>query len=184
MRQAVARRRRALTGLLPAALLAAVLAVGTASSVAASPLKAKPHPHASSVQLTHGGRGHAPHHGVVSPPRTNHKAAPTAAVPAPANATAPQRISFDVNVGVAAPAGRATSIAAAPRVAAARAPAASLGGILSLPQHSLFGTNGAAGDGLAAAGPWQIIAAAEGLALLALAVTLVRRRRVSNRPTR
>jgi hypothetical protein len=183
MRQAVARRRRALTGLLPAALLAAALAVGTASGVSAAPLKAKPHPHtASSVQLTHGVRGHAAHHRVVSPPSATHQPAPPAA--APANATAPQRISFDVNVGVAAPAGRATSIAAAPRVARAQAPASSLGGILSLPQHSLFGASGAAGDGLAAAGPWQIIAAAEGLALLALAVTLVRRRRVSNRPTR
>jgi len=182
MRQAVARRRRALTGLLPAALLAAALAVGTASEVAAAPLKAKPHPHtASSVQLTHGVRGHAAHHRVVSPPSATHKPAPPAA--APANATAPQRISFDVNVGVAAPVGRATQTAAAPR-AAVQAPAGSLGGILSLPQHSLFGAGGAAGDGLAAAGPWQIIAAAEGLALLALAVTLVRRRRVSNRPTR
>jgi hypothetical protein len=196
MRWAVARPRRVLAGLMPAALLAGALALAAPATVDAAspkaaavsttthpvPPKGKPLTRGSGVKPVHAAHGRPAHHGIQPPPApapiTQPGSAPTAATLHP--------LTFDTGAGVVETVGRtgATAPGVAPLGVLRSAPS-SLGGILPLPQGPLFGDRGGAGgDSIAAAGPWQVIAVAEAVALLALLATVARRRRVSGRPIR
>jgi len=126
-------------------------------------------------------RGHGRPGGVPSPaPRPS-----PAPVPPPASApgSQPVRVTFDSNAGVAAPVGR--SVVALPGNASAGVnplPGSGppVGGILSVPQQSLLGPQPRVELG-SAVDVWQVIAGAEGAALLAVLAALLRRRRVVGR---
>ena len=173
-------------GLMPAGLLAAALMLVTPVVAGAAPSQAAKHgPHAahasSPVQPTNHGHGR---HGNSAGPPPGHQSPPAnAAAASPPTALHP--VTFDNNAVVATTAGRAVppAQAAAPTHRASATTPGLVGSILALPQGSLLGDSGG-GARLAAFGPWQVILGAEGVALLALVATVLRRRRVAGRRMR
>jgi hypothetical protein len=194
----VVRGWRPLVRRLPGVLLGCALATATPLVVSAAPAAGATVPpthcvpaagpnacagvHATSAAPAHRAvRRHAVRQPVHVPPAP----APPAASPA-----APLLVAtFDNNIGVAALVARVVAPAPVrlpglgipPRAAQPR-----LGGVLSVPQPSLFGGGLGPGPGETGAelGVWQVIAGAEGVALLALVAALLRRRRVAGRQDR
>lgn len=110
---------------------------------------------------------------------------PPASTPPPAAppVTEPVRVIFDNNAGLAAPAGRSVPAVPgnpAPGLTPAPGSGPPVGGILSVPQPSLLGPLPRLELG-SAIDVWQVIAGAEGAALLAVLVALMRRRRLAGR---
>ena len=193
----VARGWRPLVCTLPGVLLAAALAVATPSVVAAAPATvAAPHPThcvpaggpntCAGLHAKAGGAG--VHHGIKR--RIVHPLPAPPPPPTTAPPGGPLLVAIFVNNAefAAIPLSRvvppAPALTLAPRIGARAAPPR-LGGVLSVPQPSLFGGLGLGpGDAGAELGVWQVIAGAEGVALLALVTALLRRRRVAARRDR
>lgn len=183
MRWAVARRLRTPAGLMPAVLLAAALALATPVVVDAAPSHAAKHgPHSaqSSSVAPSTSHGHGRHGNSAGPPPGHQSRPGNAAASSPAAALHP--VTFVDNAVVATTVGRAVppAQAAAPRQGGSAPTPAGVDSILALPQGSLLGDSGS-GARLAAFGPWQAILGAEGVALVVLVVTMLRRRRVAGR---
>jgi hypothetical protein len=181
------RRRRSLAGLIPACLLACAIALATAPGVAAAPATTPSSDACPATKaLHHGCTTPAPpvgrgHHGArhrSSPPPPGQAPAPPAA-----SAPPPQRITFVSDAGVAERVGRTVG-GGTPATAATPAPPGSappsVGGILTVPQPTLGG-GAPLVDAGGAAGVWQVIAGAEGVAVLALLAALARHRRAARR---
>lgn len=182
------RARRPLAYALPGMVLAAALAMATPSPVAAAPAQDAGHcvpaggPNACAGTQHGRATGAANHGGPRHATRTQANPSPPIA---PLIAEPLLAAIFDNNIGVAAPVGRAVggSAPSAPRATAATTrggPPPRLGGVLSVPQPILLDGlgPGPAGRG-AEPNAWQLIAVAEGVALLALLAALVRRRRAA-----
>lgn len=192
MRWATARRRRPLAGALSAALLAAAFVLCTAVRVDAAPptaLSCAPaaHPAAKAV---HAGAAHA--RCGIAKGRVSHvtraprKPSPPGRATPPVAALPPVQPILTVTGQAAFPVQLARAVAVpaareepAPGVAPGVVPP-SLGGILSVPQPGLAGPS----ENGAELNVWQVVAATEGAALLAVAAVFVRRRRTSRTRSR
>jgi hypothetical protein len=166
------------------ALLACAAALAHPSPAAAAPL-ASPHSQLrapaghvhGTARLVHQSTSHGGGHGRAR-----------AASPAP---QVVQHVTFDNSAGVAVQLGNAVTAAphSAPLVLLGGLPPAiagpGVGDIFSVPQHAIGGATpgapGLPGDLSSDVGVWQVIATAEGVALVALVAALARRRRTAGR---